>query len=309
MNYKQIIIFTLLTITCSCTFAQNQPIDTIPFILEEDNRIYTYCKVNDSDSLYFLIDTGASDLVISSNHLSKVNMTFNSEITNHGTTGTNTVKLSANNTFSWGKQNITEASFLTIPYPNERWDGVLGLSVLKKYVVTIDYDTQQIYLYDKNTYQAPNKKGLKISYKHSIPFVDVEIKTKDQIVRTLSMELDTGADRIIDISTSYVNKSKLLEVYTSTFATSKVVSSDGNTAGLIYNVYFPKVKLADYEMYKIPGGVAQIQSGIMNKVGIDGMLGNWLLKRFNLTFDFKNDYLYVEPNNYLHTRYFDFLTK
>jgi hypothetical protein len=290
-------------------FSKNIPIDTIPFILEKDNRIYTYCKVNNSDSLYFLIDTGASDMVIRTNRLSKVKMNFDSELQNMGVTGTNTVKVSTNNIFSWGDQNIEESSFIAIPYPNEKWDGVLGLSILKRYVIKIDYDTKQIYLYNKDNYQAPNKKGLKITYKHNVPFVDVEIETIDNKNSTLSLELDTGSDRIIDISTSYVNSNKLLDVYTTTFATTKVSgSSDGNNNGVIYNVYFPKVKIADYELYKIPGGVAQIQNGIMNMNGVDGMIGNWFLKRFNLTFDFKNNYLYLEPNNHLHTRYFNFLT-
>jgi hypothetical protein len=309
MSYKRFLIFIILTISYSIVFSKNIPIDTIPFILEKDNRIYTYCKVNNSDSLYFLIDTGASDMVIRTNRLSKVKMNFDSELQNMGVTGTNTVKVSTNNIVNWGNQNIEESSFIAIPYQNEKWDGVLGLSILKRYVIKIDYDTKQIYLYNKDNYQAPNKKGLKITYKHNVPFVDVEIETIDNKNRTLSLELDTGSDRIIDISTSYVNSNKLLDVYTTTFATTKVSgSSDGNNNGVIYNVYFPKVEIADYELYKIPGGVAQIQNGIMNMNGVDGMIGNWFLKRFNLTFDFKNNYLYLEPNNYLHTRYFNFLT-
>ena len=77
----------------------------------------------------------------------------------------------------------------------------------------------------------------------------------------------------------------------------------------MYNVYFPTVKISAFDLYKIPGGLGQVAFGIMNKEGIDGMIGNWFLKRFNLTFDFENDYLYVEPNNYLYTPFYSFLTK
>ena len=158
--------------------------------------------------------------------------------------------------------------------------------------------------------QTEKQPWRKRTYAHNVPVINIDIETIDKENRTLRLEIDSDSDRIIDISTSYVNNNKLLEVYTTAYATTKVVgSSDGNNSGVIYNVYFPKVRLADYELYKIPGGVAQIQSGIMNTNEIDGMIGNWFLKRFNLTFDFKNDYLYLEPNNYLHTPYYEFLTE
>jgi len=288
-------------------FAQNKPIDSIPFKLEKDNRIYTYIKVNKSDFLYFLIDTGASDMVINSEKLSKVNMTFDSNVQNTGTTGVNTVKSSTSNLLSWGNQNLTNVRFISIPFPNEKWDGVLGLSVLKRYNVKIDYNKMQIYLYEKNIFKNEDLHKIKIHYVKKVPIIEIKIKTIDNKIHTLKMEIDTGSDRIIDISTPYVNNNNLLDIYKSSFATSTVTSSDGNS-GTILNNYFPIVTIANFEFYKIPGGLAQIEFGIMNTDGIDGIIGNWFLKRFNLTFDFKNDYLYLEPNNNLHTTYYEFLT-
>lgn len=304
----KLVVFILFNL-CSCLLlGQNTPIASIPFQLENDNRIYTYLKVNKSDSLYFLVDTGASDMVINSEISSKVDMNFNSTVSNMGTTGVNQVKMSTGNTVLWGTQKSTGLDFIAIPYPNEKWDGVLGLSLLTQFVVKIDYSTMLIYLYDRDSYQSPNSSKLKISYAHNVPIIEVKIKTVDNKTRNLRLEIDTGSDRVIDISTSYVNRHKLLDVHPKAFATSTVTSSDGNS-GKILNHYFPVVTIADYELYKIPGGLAQIDFGIMNTDEIDGIIGNWFLKRFNLTFDFENDYLYLEPNNNLHTAYYDFLTK
>ena len=304
MKFPIIIFFNLISFLLS---AQSIPIDSIPFKLEKDNRIYTYLKVNKSDSLYFLFDTGASDMVINSEILSKVNMDFNSTISNMGTTGQNQVKLSTHNTVFWGTQKLKNLQFISISYPNEKWDGVLGLSLLKRFVVKIDYNTMLIYLYDKNNYQNLNNNKLKISYAHNVPIIEVEIKTIDNKTHNLHLEIDTGSDRIIDISTSYVNNHKLLDIYPKAFATSTVTSSDGNY-GTILNNYFSVVTISEFELYKIPGGLAQIEFGIMNTDEIDGIIGNWFLKRFNLTFDFKNNYLHLAPNNNLHTPYYDFIT-
>ena len=306
MKYTKLSI--LLFLTSSLLYAQNIPVDSIPFKLEKDNRIYTYCKVNESDTLYFLIDTGASDMVINSEIISKVDMSFSSSVENIGATGKNTVKASTENIFLWGNQKIKNTMFIAIPYPNEKWDGVIGLSILKQYVVEVNYDLMLIYLYDKNSFQTPNSDKLKINYSHNVPIIELDIETIDNNTHTLKLELDTGSDRIMDISTRYVNSSKLLNVYKSAFATSTITSSDGNS-GIIYNVYFPKVKLSGLELYKIPGGLSQVQFGIMNTNEIDGIIGNWFLKRFNMTLDFKNDYLYLEPNNYIYTPFYGFLTE
>ncbi len=288
--------------------AQSKPMDSIAFFLKEDNRIYTHCQVNHSDTLLFLIDTGASDMVLNTNSPRKMDVTYNTTTVNTGTTGQSEVRASSGNQFLWGHQKKKDVSFIGIAYANERWDGVLGLSVLRQYVVRIDYDRMFIYLYDQAGYRNDQQQKLKMTYAHQVPMIEVEIETIDQRKRKVKVEVDTGSDRIFDLSTSYVNTQKLLEVYRSAFATSTITSSDGGK-GIIYNVFFPKVNFSNYQLYRIPGGVAQIQFGVMNTVGFDGMIGNSLLKRFNLTLDFKNDELTMEPNNNMYTPFYDFLLR
>ena len=40
---------------------------------------------------------------------------------------------------------------------------------------------------------------------------------------------------------------------------------------------------------------------------MDGVMGNNLLKRFNLVYDSQNGYLYLIPNNLLYTPFYDCL--
>lgn len=57
----------LLTECLSILFAHAQVMDSIPFELGKDNRVYIHCRVNDSDTLRFLFDTGATDMVLNPN--------------------------------------------------------------------------------------------------------------------------------------------------------------------------------------------------------------------------------------------------
>lgn len=297
------VIIFFISIGC---LGQNIPIDSIRFELKDDNRIYTYCKINESDSLLFLIDTGASDLVIDSEKLDKVSLNFEGTIENLGTTGTNAVLLSTNNELSWGSQVISNIPIISIPYPNEIWDGVLGLSVLTNYTIKIDYDSMKVYLFDKSTFKMSPDTNNKLFFQYNVPFIEIEVVTPDWVNRKMKVEIDTGSDRILDISTKYARANNLKIEKNDVFAVSTVVSSDGNS-GKISNVFFPKVKISEMEFYQIPGGISEIEYGIMNKEGVDGILGNWFLKRFNLTFDFQNNYLTLEPNNHLHSPYYKFL--
>lgn len=48
---------------------------------------------------------------------------------------------------------------------------------------------------------------------------------------------------------------------------------------------------------------------MQSKEDIDGMIGNNFLKRFNIVIDFKNNKLYLQPNNFYYTPFYDFLVK
>ena len=304
---KTLIITAALLFNC-CLFSQaqiNTVLDSIPFSLEADNRMYTWCKVNQSDSLLFLIDTGASGMVINSNRLDKVNMVFDKKVTNLGTTGTTEIPSSSSNSFTWGGQNHKNISFVSIPYQNERWDGVLGLSILTRYVVEINYDKKLIYLYDKNTYKNKSSNKIKMEFRHQVPFVALEIKTKGKVFRPL-LEVDTGSDRVIDLSTPFVKKHRLSTHFDLPYAISTITSSDGNS-GRINNVYFDQVNIAKFSLYRVAGGWSEVQFGMLNSPECDGMIGNNFLKRFNLVFDFESNYLYWSPNNYIYTPFYTFL--
>ena len=57
---------------------------------------------------------------------------------------------------------------------------------------------------------------------------------------------------------------------------------------------FTKLKLGDYEMYQIP---LAIQEQEIKGDEHNENIGNNILKRFNTIIDFKNNYIYLKPNN------------
>lgn len=62
-------------------------------------------------------------------------------------------------------------------------------------------------------------------------------------------------------------------------------------------------------MPKVAGTFSTLTSGMLSKEDIDGMMGNNFLKRFNMLIDFRNNKIYLQPNNYYYTPFYDSLIK
>jgi len=121
----------------------------------------------------------------------------------------------------------------------------------------------------------------------------VKINNKDY---NLTLEVDTGSDRIIDLNTPFVQKHNLLDTQ-KPFAISRIASSDGGS-GELRNVFFDEVVVGKYHLPLVAGAFSTLTSGMQSKENIDGMIGNNFLKRFNMVMDFKNNRIYLKPNKF-----------
>ncbi len=301
----------LLAICIFNTYARmvkEEPIGEIPFAIAGDSRIYVTAFVNGSDSLRFLVDTGASSIVLNTNSPKLKGLIHNGEsVDNLGTSGENKVEYSDDNSIKVGTVQYDKAGCAHIPYPPEYWDGVFGLNGLAAFNIEINYDDFKIYCYPKDTLTVDKPYvSLPFAYKYDVPFIYLPIKLNGTL-HNLLLEVDTGSDRIIDLNTPFVSKHNLLETQ-KPFAISRIVSSDGGS-GELKNVFFDEVIVGPYIMPKVAGAFSTLTSGMQSKGDIDGMIGNSFLKRFNMLIDFKTNKFYLQPNNFYYTPFYDFLVK
>lgn len=147
---------------------------------------------------------------------------------------------------------------------------------------------------------------LPFTYKYDVPFINLPVRLNGTL-HNLLLEVDTGSDRVIDLNTPFVNNNNLL-VAQKPFAISRIASSDGGS-GDLKNVFFDEVVVGPYIMPKVPGAYSTLTSGMQSKEDIDGMIGNNFLKRFNMVIDFKKNLIYLQPNIFYYTPFYDFLLK
>lgn len=316
MNMKKIIWLSICFI-CLLSLplrAEVVPLDTIPFELGADNRLYVTVYINGQDDrpLRFLLDTGATDVVLNSNSPRTEGLaTFTEGVENNSANSVETIPSTGpSQVVRMGCRAISGLMLIAVPYPPDAWDGVLGLSYLRNFDVRIDYRRKSIFLYELGDGQkAVSDKAvrLKMDYRLGVPVVPVGVRVGG-VDYTVSAAVDTGSDRVFDLNMPFVRRNGLLGTQ-KPFAISRIAGTvkDG---GELQNVFFDSVTLGEsLTLPRIPGAFSTVTTGVQASDVMDGVLGNNFLQRFDQFYDFKNDYLYLEVNNRLYTPFYDFLVR
>lgn len=311
MSFLSVCLLCLLVLPAR---AEVTPVDTIPFELGADNRLYVTVYINGQDDrpLRFLLDTGATDVVLNSNSPRTEGLAaFTGSVENSGANSVETIpSTEPSQVVRMGSRAISGLKLIAIPYPPDAWDGVLGLSYLRNFDVRIDYRRKSIFLYELGDGQkAASDKAvrLKMDYCLGVPVVPVGVRVGG-VDYLVSVEVDTGSDRVFNLNTPFVRRNGLLGTQ-KPFAISRIAGTvkDG---GELQNVYFDSVTLGDaLTLPRIPGAFSTVTAGVQASDAMDGVLGNNFLQRFNQLYDFKNNFLYLEVNDRLYTPFYDFLIR
>lgn len=291
--------------------AQNKPIDKIPFELTDDNEIYIKCKVNETDSLTFLFDTGANGTVINSSILGrKINLNLDKEADNSGAHGVHKVKISSNNTLYFGNLKKESLDLLTIDYGADMFDGVFGTNIIDKYIVEIDYDKKELRFYEPDNYVYPDKNTTYRKFKMGtlnnggLYTLKASIKLNGKKHKGVFV-LDTGADAVMSLSQPFVEKysfdKELKTVAKATSTGSEGISVESPI------VVLPELQLNELHFYNVPSVLYTSGKGGFQETDRAGSFGNSFLKRFNIILDIPNMQIFLKPNNLLHSPYYDFL--
>jgi len=176
---------------------------------------------------------------------------------------------------------------------------------MKKYAIEIDYAARKMSFYDpaKYVYHGTGKKML-VKFSHNVPIVQTDIYIAGKKYSGY-YELDSGCDRIMDLHTPFARQF-MQQLHS--FAKAQTIGANGTRSDLLV-VNFPMIAISGYYFYNIPGSLATTKEGLFASPDFEGVFGNAFLKRFNTTYIFGRNMIYLAPNNYLYTPFYDFLVK
>ncbi len=294
---KQYFIISLLFLT-SWAYA-NQAKDVIPFEIV-NGHIQVEITINNSRPLNFVFDTGAAANLLSDRTAHELGLNPNGNTSIQGAGGSAQMKLVEGADFNFNKTSFENETFavLNIDHLSEdenRYDGILGASVLSKYVVEIDYDKNAIRLYDsleelELSEYAQHKYSLT---PFNIPIIESTLTMKGGEQIKGKYFVDTGAALAIVFNSNLVEEYDLLNTMGDNYPITSTALSSQYTDHVSVA---PKFTMLGHTFEGFDVRLSQAKQGVNSFEGYHGIIGYELLRRFNSIFDYKNERVYIRPN-------------
>ncbi len=174
-------------------------------------------------------------------------------------------------------------------------DGIIGYDLLKNYVVEISYLDKEFHIYDSKTFKY-NSYGEEFDVKltWSIPHIPATVELVNGEVIEGEFWVDTGARTSLDFNTPLVHKENLLQkvgeyytYYTAGIGAKEAEHHKGRVA---------KLSFGRFSFDDVPVGLSEAGKGIQSNKKVAGIIGDEILERFDITFDYPKKKMYFEPN-------------
>ncbi|RZM09162.1 MAG: hypothetical protein EOO88_49195, partial [Pedobacter sp.] len=168
--------------------------DTLHFQLGKDNFIHLKARVNGSDNLDFIFDTGAGTNVLTSSLLNgKVKLKIDKNVKNQGADGVSTVDQSLNNSIALQGITLENAPLLLIDYKGFSFEGVLGWTAFEERIVEIDYEKKLLIVHPQLPPLAREYTKLDMKMIAGIPYIKCKVVVGEKESEGW-FDLDTGSD-------------------------------------------------------------------------------------------------------------------
>lgn len=268
-------------------------VDTIPFSLGLDNKTYIKAKINNSRLIDFQFDLGATSCILKENMADDCKIAWDGTAEMGSVSGTETVKSSKNNQIKIGNLIWDSVGIFSTKHTNWGCKGIIGNNVLQDKIVELNYDNNIIVLH--KTLPAISKDYIKVEMqiRDGVPYIPVIIDNGKIKAKNWFM-FDNGYDNCLLVDNEFAKTNNL-------YGTMKVVGHRNNsTNGKTMTVLVPKLFIGDYELKDVP---IDLQNPNDKQPYDRVIIGNDVLKRFNVIIDYQNNFIYLKANRLINEKY------
>ncbi len=268
------------------------------------NHIFIHLSVDGSEPLNFIFDTGDGLPVIDLDVAKKLNLNLKHKSTKASAQGAidgaliehNTIELNGITLEKDIELYATSLKHLEMSI-GKNIDGIIGYDLLYHYVVKLNYDEWKFELYNQETYKHDGSgETFKFKIDNYIPHITGKVKLNDGEVLSHDFFLNTGAGTTLDFNTKYAKKNKIIERTGEHFSYPVAGLSQKETTH--YEGRVKTFSFSSFEFENMPIGISTAKHGIQNNRKVAGILGNKILKYFNITFDYKQKKVHFTKNRY-----------
>ena len=274
-------------------FASGQSGSRIPFE-RVGNFIYLQARVNDSEPLWFLLDTGATASNFDVDRAKALGFSRDDFV--------NGMSLSLPGVKLFNQKLLPRrAGFGNNGHSS---DGQLGYDFIRRFVIEIDYVNNTLILHEPNGYKYSGCGEiipltlLEDDSGGKVPIVSVEIMQPGRAAIEGKFIADTAVRSSVNFNTPFVNRHKLLEraekIIQVPLSGGAIVRESTQAIGRV-----PAVQIGRFTFKKPIAIFFQDKQGVLASPEFDGVIGAEIWRRFSVIFDYSRRQMILEPNRYI----------
>lgn len=252
------------------------------------------------DTLNFILDTGSSGISLDSSTVDYLGLVPTpTDRTIRGIAGIKKVS------FLFDRQlhlpgltidnlnfHINDYEILTAVY-GERIDGIIGYSVFSRYIMKMDYDSMKVTFFTKGTFRYPRGGYL---LKPSISqLVTQPLRVKDEKTIYSRFLYDMGAGLCLLLSRDFVEDSAIISNKRKRWV--KEGEGLGGKIDMELTV-MKEVRVGPYKFRNVPIFIFDDEFNVTSYPYMGGLLGNDILRRFNVILNYAKGDIYITPNTH-----------
>ncbi|RLD23445.1 MAG: hypothetical protein DRI71_05310 [Bacteroidetes bacterium] len=288
--------------------AQNTPVITVPFILNFDHIIITL-SLNGSEPLNFLFDSGAGGTLITNEAADSLGFKSSVNRKNVGVSGSHKVGVIKGVKLAVEDNKLGNITLLSTDMPLEEMDdgrkvhGVIGYPILSRYIVEIDYIKNLLKLYNRNSYTyTGNGQTLPINIVSNLPITGATVVMYNDMAFEGDFLVDTGARSYMIISAPSVVHYDMADNIGDYYSVRAKIGSSQKRAKIRHGK-LKSLQFAGNNFEDVPVALSSDSKGVLSMPDIDGIIGNRLLRRYKVIFDYQHGLIHLEPNDQIGDSY------
>jgi hypothetical protein len=195
--------------------------------------------------------------------------------------------------------HINDYDILTSAY-GIRIDGIMGYSFFRRFIVAIDYEKMVFEVLTPGTYKYPRGGYLLKPQFTTLPMQQATVRDNEEV--TAKFYLDTGAGLCMLLNENLVQDSLLLKSKRKLYPT----EAEGLGGKKSMNLSVVKeVRVGPYKFRNVPVYIFDDEFNITQYPVLGGLLGNDIMRRFNVIINYPEQQIYIRPNKH-YTDSFDY---
>ncbi|HRE37288.1 MAG TPA: aspartyl protease family protein [Chitinophagaceae bacterium] len=279
----------------------SREITKVPFTQLTGGIVIMQAKLESfPDTLNFILDTGSSGISLDSTTVDYLKMKPTpSDRTIRGIAGIRKVSFLYNQKLHFPGLTVDSLNFhindytiLTAVY-GERIDGIIGYSVLSRYILKVDYDSMRISFCTKGTIRYPRGGYL---LKPTInQLVSQPLRVRDEKTIYSRFLYDMGAGLCMLLSKEFAEDSNFLSKKKKRF----IKEGEGLGGKIDMELMVMReVKIGPYKFRNVPTFIFDDENNVTSYPYMGGLIGNDILRRFNIILNYAKGDIFIIPNRH-----------